>query len=194
MSWTDAIMDQARQQLYIDPARIPIVILAAVAIYLVFLMLVKIFGSRVLASMSASDAVVIIMFGAVAGRVLIGHPPTLATGIIGLATLMALQAFFGLLREKIGIGHIIDRDPILLMFDGTIVSNGLRKSHFSYDDVRTSIRNAGLGSFDQVQAMILEPSGDVSIIRTGTKLDPEILQDVRGAQELLQAPKQEPHP
>jgi uncharacterized membrane protein YcaP (DUF421 family) len=187
-------MDQARQQLYIDPARIPIVILAAVAIYLVFLLLVKIFGSRVLASMSASDAVVIIMFGAVAGRVLIGHPPTLATGIIGLATLMALQAFFGLLREKIGIGHIIDRDPILLMFDGAIVSNGLRKSHFSYYDVRTSIRNAGLGSFAQVQAMILEPSGDVSIIRAGTKLDPEILQDVRGAQELLQAPRQEPHP
>ena len=76
MSWTDAIMDQARQQLYIDPARIPIVILAAVAIYLVFLMLVKIFGSRVLASMSASDAVVIIMFGAVAGRVLIDRKST----------------------------------------------------------------------------------------------------------------------
>ena len=142
--------------------------------------------------MSASDAVVIIMFGAVAGRVILGHPPTLATGIIGLATLMAMQALFGILRAKTGIGRILDREPILLMFDGVVVRNGLQKSHFTYDDVRTSLRNAGIGAFAEVQAMILEPSGEVSIIRAGTKLDPEMLMDVRGAEELIAAPKQEP--
>ena len=193
MTWTDTLIEHVREQIYIDPARIPVVIFSAVVIYLVFLLLMKIFGSRVLASMSASDAVVIIMFGAVAGRVILGHPPTLATGIIGLATLMALQALFGILREKTRLGHLIDREPILLMFDGTIVRNGLQKSHFSYDDVRTSLRNSGIGTFVEVQAMILEASGNVSIIRAGTELDPEMLKGVRGAAELLNAPKQEPH-
>lgn len=193
MTWTDTLIEHVREQIYIDPARIPVVIFSAVVIYFVFLLLMKIFGSRVLASMSASDAVVIIMFGAVAGRVILGHPPTLATGIIGLATLMALQALFGILREKTRFGHLIDREPILLMFDGTIVRNGLQKSHFSYDDVRTSLRNSGIGTFVEVQAMILEASGNVSIIRAGTELDPEMLKDVRGAAELLNAPKQEPH-
>lgn len=193
VNWTDTLMEHAREQLYIDPPRIPIVILAAVLIYVAFLLLVKIFGSRVLTSMSASDAVIIIMFGAVAGRVILGHPPTLAAGIIGLATLMVLEAFFGILREKSGLGHLIDREPILLMFEGAIVTNALRKSHFSYDDVRTSIRKAGIGKFADVQAMILESSGDVSIIRAGSPLDPEMLKDVRGAKELLEAPAQKPH-
>src|SRR5690625_4975918 len=143
MTWIDVLVEHAQDEIYIVPYRIPIVIFSALAIYFVFLLLMKIFGSRVLASMSASDAVVIIMFGAVAGRVILGHPPTLATGIIGLATLMAMQALFGILRATTGIGRIIDRKPILLMFDGTIVRNGLQKSHFSYDDVRTSLRNAG---------------------------------------------------
>lgn len=192
MTWIDVLVEHAQDQIYIVPYRIPIVIFSAVAIYFVFLLLMKIFGSRVLASMSASDAVVIIMFGAVAGRVILGHPPTLATGIIGLATLMAMQALFGILRAKTGIGRILDREPILLMFDGVVVRNGLQKSHFTNDDVRTSLRNAGIGAFVEVQAMILEPSGEVSIIRAGTKLDPEMLRDVRGAEELIAAPKQEP--
>ncbi|HJG65496.1 MAG TPA: DUF421 domain-containing protein [Corynebacterium stationis] len=192
MTWIDVLVEHAHDQIYIVPYRIPIVIFSAVAIYFVFLLLMKIFGSRVLASMSASDAVVIIMFGAVGGRVILGHPPTLATGIIGLATLMAMQALFGILRAKTGIGRILDREPILLMFDGVVVRNGLQKSHFTYDDVRTSLRNAGIGAFAEVQAMILEPSGEVSIIRAGTKLDPEMLRDVRGAEELIAAPKQEP--
>ena len=105
---------------------------------------------------------------------------------------MAMQALFGILRAKTGIGRILDREPILLMFDGVVVRNGLQKSHFTYDDVRTSLRNAGIGAFAEVQAMILEPSGEVSIIRAGTKLDPEMLRDVRGAEELIAAPKQEP--
>ena len=192
MTWIDVLVEHAQDQINIVPYRIPIVIFSAVAIYFVFLLLMKIFGSRVLASMSASDAVVIIMFGAVAGRVILGHPPTLATGIIGLATLMAMQALFGILRAKTGIGRILDREPILLMFDGVVVRNGLQKSHFTNDDVRTSLRNAGIGAFVEVQAMILEPSGEVSIIRAGTKLDPEMLRDVRGAEELIAAPKQEP--
>ena len=193
VTWTDTLVEHAQEQLYVDPLRIPIVILAAILIYVAFLALVKIFGSRVLTSMSASDTVIIIMFGAVAGRVIVGHPPTLAVGIIGLTTLMMLEAFFGILREKSGLGHIIDREPILLVFNGVIVMNGLRRSHFSYDDVRTSVRKAGIGSFEDVQVMILEPSGDVSIIRTGTTLDLELLKDVRGARELLQAPTQKPH-
>lgn len=193
VTWTDVIVEHAREQLFMDPLRIPIVILAAVLIYVAFLVLVKVFGSRVLTSMSASDTVIIIMFGAVAGRVIVGHPPTLAVGIIGLTTLMVLEAFFGILREKSGLSHIIDREPILLMFDGVIVTNALRRSHFSYDDVRTSVRKAGIGSFDDVQAMILEPSGEVSIIRAGVKLDPVMLKDVKGARELLEAPTQKPH-
>src|SRR5699024_1121434 len=118
--------------------------------------------------------------------------PTLATGIIGLATLMAMQALFGILRAKTGIGRILDREPILLMFDGVVVRNGLQKSHFIYDDVRTLLCNAGIGVVDEDLAMILEASRVVSIVRGGVKLEQKMLEDVRGAEELIAPPKQEP--
>lgn len=92
-------MDFLITELSIEPRRIPVVVLSAIGIYLGFMVLVKIFGSRVLSSMTASDAVVVIMFGAVGGRVILGHPPTLAAGLIGLLTLMLLEAAFGTLRR-----------------------------------------------------------------------------------------------
>src|SRR5690625_5868660 len=105
---------------------------------------------------------------------------------------MTMLDLFGNKRAKTGIGRIMYREFILLKLDGVVVRNGLQKSHFTYDDVRTSLRNAGIGAFAEVQAMILEPSGEVSIIRADVKLDPKMLEDVRGAEELIAAPKQEP--
>ena len=79
------------EQLAIEPWRIPVVMISAIGAYLGFLLLVRAFGVRVLAKMSSFDTVVIVMYGAVAGRVIIGHPPTLAAGIIGLLTLMGIE-------------------------------------------------------------------------------------------------------
>ena len=108
MDTLDLFLREITYQLGIEWHRIPVVVLATLGIYLSFMVLVKIFGSRILTSMTASDAIIIIMFGAVAGRVIVGNPPTLAAGVIGLTTLMALEAAFGTIRKvvKLSLIHI----------------------------------------------------------------------------------------
>ena len=73
MDTLDLFLREITYQLGIEWHRIPVVVLATLGIYLSFMVLVKIFGSRVLTSMTASDAIIIIMFGAVAGRVIVGN-------------------------------------------------------------------------------------------------------------------------
>ncbi|APT93691.1 membrane protein [Corynebacterium phocae] len=163
---------------------------ATLGIYLAFMVLVKIFGSRVLTSVTASDAVIIIMFGAVSGRVIAGNPPTLAAGIIGLTTLMVLEATFGTVRRFIGWSRFIDRPPVLLMFAGEVFEKNINYAHISRNDISSAVRKAGLGRLSDVQVMILEPTGQISIIRAGQPVDPKILSDVRGAKEALEARKQ----
>lgn len=177
-------MDFLITELSIEPRRIPVVVLSAIGIYLGFMVLVKIFGSRVLSSMTASDAVVVIMFGAVGGRVILGHPPTLAAGLIGLFTLMLLEAAFGTLRRYTGWGRRLDRSPVLVVADGQLLPVNMRRCHVSRTDVYSAVRRAGLGSLDGVQAMILEPTGTLSVIRTGQPLDRDVLRNVRGADRL----------
>ena len=140
MTFFDRIQELAISQLAIDPARIPVVILSGVCIYLGFLLLVRVFGVRVLAKMTTFDAVVIVMFGAVAGRVVIGHPPTLVAGIIGLLTLMAMEALFGMVRDLRGIKATLVGRPQVLVAHGEIIAEQLKKTHVRKADVKHAVR------------------------------------------------------
>lgn len=132
--------------------------------------------------MTAFDAVVLVMFGAVAGRVTIGHPPTLAAGLIGLSTLMLLEAIFGQIRRFSRFQHTLNGRSHVVMAHGEIITEQLRKTRLSYSDVRLAVRRAGLASLSQVQCMILEPTGDLSVIRQGVPMDPELLKNVAGVE------------
>ena len=181
--WTQTLAAELGIELW----RIPIVMLSATGIYLCFLVLVRIFGTRVLSRWNAFDAVVVIMFGSVAGRVIIGHPPTLAAGVIGLATLMLLEMVFGAMQSARGLQRF-STAPILLMVHGRFLSRNLRRTHLSHAEVQAALRQQGISSLQQVQCVILEPTGGLSIIRQGEELDPVLFDGVRGAERLnLQA-------
>ena len=160
--------------------------LSTLGIYLAFMVLVKLFGSRVLTSMTASDAIIIIMFGAVAGRVIIGVPPTLAAGVIGLTTLMALEAAFGTIRKVVKWTRFLDRRPVLI-FQGEMIDDNLTVSHITRSDVYSAVRKAGLARMEDVQIMVLEPTGHISVIKNGQDIDPDIFNDLVGSGYIKQA-------
>lgn len=172
------------EQFTIELWRIPVVILAGLATYASFLLLVHVFGPRVLARMTHFDAVVIVMFGAVAGRVIVGHPPTLAAGLIGLATLMSMESIFGTIRSVSGFRRTLDGRARVVMAHGKIVEKHLKRSHMTRNDIRFAIRRAGIPSYAHVQCVILEANGELSVFRTGTPIEPELLKGVAGVESL----------
>lgn len=165
--------------------RIPIVIMSAIAIYLVFLLLVRIFGARVLSGLTGFDVVVGIMLGAVAGRVIIGHPPTLAAGVIGLTTLLCCEAAFGLVRNNIRLHRAINARPTVVLAHGQPQPDLMRKTHITYDEITSCVRKAGLSNLKTVRCIVLEPSGALSVINYDDTLDPNVLHDVVGAERVL---------
>jgi hypothetical protein len=82
LSWTDAVS----------------VVLSAIGVYLAFLILIRIVGQRALAAMSSFDFAATIAVGAIMGRAVLGYTPTLGAGVLGMATLFALQSAFGKVR------------------------------------------------------------------------------------------------
>ena len=166
----------------IDAWRIPVVMISAVGVYLAFLVMVRVFGSRILAAWSTFDAVVIIMFGAVAGRVIIGHPPTLSAGLIGLLTLMAMEALFGAVRRVRSARLAITASPVVIMAHGQRVDDAMRRQHVTGADLASALRRAGVTALDQVQCVIVEPTGALSILREGEEIAPELLRGVVGAE------------
>lgn len=174
-----------KEQLGIDLWRIPVVVVAAIGIYLTFLVAVRLFGQRILSTLGGFDAVVIFMFGAVAGRAVLGHPPSLAAGVIGLLTLMCMEAIFGAVQDVVGLRRTINPPPTVLIAHGEVVEEMLKRNHITEAAIATAARKAGVRDLSEVACMILESNGSISTLRAGERIDPTLLQGVEGAEKVL---------
>lgn len=155
------------------------VVVSTTGVYLAFLVLVKLVGQRALAAMSSFDFAAAIALGAVMGRTVLGFTPTLLAGLIGMATLFALQALFGLLRRNRALDRTLSTLPLLLMADGAVLHDNLRKAQLVEDELRQKLRLADVHRYDDVAAVILERTGAISVLRRGETIAPEMVSDVR---------------
>lgn len=159
------------------------VVVSTTAIYLVFLLLTRLTTHRILTGMSSFDLAAAMIFGAIVGRTTLGPVPTLAAGLIALLTLVALQMTLGSLAHSEAGYRIFSNQPILLVADGDIVQSNLRKTHLNETEVRIKLRGAGVTSLRDVAAVILEPTGALSVLRSGP-ISINMLADVVGADQL----------
>ena len=152
------------------------VVLGAAGIYAAFYFFVRAFGLRALASWSTLDKAVVIALGSLLGRVVLGYTPTLAAGVIGLATLFGMLRLERWFREK-DIGFLSSR-PVLLMAGSEVLRDGLRQARIVEDELYFKLREAGVRNLGEVAAAILETTGDVTVLRRGQRIDPVLLRRV----------------
>lgn len=157
------------------------VVVSTVGIYLSLLVLLRVVGQRALASMSSFDFTAAVALGAIVGRVVLGATPTLGAGVLGLATLFGMQSLFGLLRRHPRLQATLNNPPILLMANGRVLHESMRRAHVVEDELREKLRLAGIRSYADVGCMVLERTGAVSVLRTGEPIAESLLADVHGA-------------
>lgn len=160
------------------------VIVATAGLYWMFVLLVRLLGQRALARMSSTDLAVIIVVGAVIGRAALGETPVLAAGILAMITLFAMQALAGQLRRLIKTAWPLNNAPLLLMAGSGFLEENLRRIHLDEEEVWPKLREAGIRHRSEVAAVILEPTGEISVLRRGIPLDRSLLADVRGVEHL----------
>ena len=124
------------------------------------------------------------MLGSVAGRVILGHPPTLTSGILGLATLFVLEAGFGQLRSSLRVQRLMNSPARLLMIGPQIQDKWLKRSHITLGELHGALRKAGIRSYDEVACVLQEPGGGISVLRRGVPIDPQLLTNVAGADRI----------
>ncbi len=70
---------------------------------------------------------------------------------------------------------------MLLAHEGRLLRHNMDRAHVVEDEIRQKLRLAGIHRLDQVQAVVLERNGAVSVIRAGEDVDTWLLSDVHGA-------------
>jgi uncharacterized membrane protein YcaP (DUF421 family) len=154
------------------------VVVATVVIYLVFVGLLRVAGPRSLATLSLTDLACVMSLGALVGRTTLLAEPSLVTGVLALVTLFLLQRATLLLQRHGPWRGRLHPAPVVLVREGRILTDALRRARVHDDELREALRHAGVVTLADVAWAVLEPTGRISVLRGGGPVDPWLVTDL----------------
>jgi uncharacterized membrane protein YcaP (DUF421 family) len=146
-----------------------VTIAATVVIYLTLFSLVRVLGARTLANLSTFDFACMVAVGAVVGRTAVLAQPNLLSGVVALITLFALQGAFGIARARKRGGRLVTPRPVVVVRDGSLDTEALRRVRITEDELRFAVRRAGLPGLAGAGLVVLESNGTLSVVRAGER-------------------------
>jgi len=144
----------------------------------VMVLFVRMAGLRAFSKMSSYDFAVTVSFGSVLAATVVAPDTTLIQGILAMAALFSVQWIIGYFRSRSEmVEGWADNYPILLMRDGEVIEENLVRSRVTMGDLRAKLREANVMHFSEVRAVVLETTGDVSVLH-GDDLEDRLLEGV----------------
>lgn len=162
------------------PETLGLIALSAATMYAAILALTRLTGLRSFAQMSAFDFAMSVAVGSLLASTIISGSISLFEGAFGLGCLFLLQATIGLARERSSrVSNLVDNQPMLLMDGSEVLHENLAAARITSTDLLSKLRAANVSDFDEVHAVILETTGDVSVIHGKTgEFDRSLLKGV----------------
>ncbi|NNE78214.1 MAG: DUF421 domain-containing protein [Pricia sp.] len=155
--------------------------IAAVCIYLYIMLITRIAGKRTFAKMTSIDFAVTIAMGSILADAVNKPVSSLMPAFVSIVLLVGLQVVFSkLFASSNSFERLVTNTPILLMRDGKILEENLKKALVSRSDLLAKLREANVLQFSQVKAVVFETTGDISVLHTSDDmlLDTTIMEDV----------------
>lgn len=156
-------------------------IVAIALTYAAVILFSRIAGLRSFTKLSGYDFAATIGIGSLLASAAIGTLP-IWSGLAALAALFAAQAGVSWARRQ-DWGHaLVDNQPLLMMDGSEVLQKNLASAGLIEEDLAAQLRAAGATSREDVRAVILETSGDVSVVLGEggfDRLDPLIASGIR---------------
>lgn len=150
-----------------------------VGLYVVVVGLIRLNGLRSLTKMSSIDFVTTVAIGSLLATVVLSDRPSLGHGAAALVVLFAIQGGFSWIRRHLNVG-VVENEPVLLMDGADILDDNMARTRVTRDDLYAKLREANVLNLDQVRAVVLEATGDVSVLHGDEHdFDPGMLQGLR---------------
>ncbi|WP_150451527.1 DUF421 domain-containing protein [Arenibacter lacus] len=158
-----------------------LVILSVFGIFTGIIIITRIFGLRTFAKMSSFDFASTIAVGSILAAIVINKDQGVLKGILALVCVFGFQTLFSfLVRKNDWFKKLFTNKPQMLMKDGEIYYDNLQKCNVGVSDLMAKLREANVHKFSEVQAVIFESTGDISVLHSSAmdEVDSMILEDV----------------
>ena len=142
-----------------------ITFLRTVILYLLVIVAFRLMGKRQVGELSPSELVVAIMISELAAHPAQDSSLPLLSGVVPILTLAVLEISLSFLALKFSpFRRLLTGRSVTLISHGKIVERDLEKLRLNVDDLLEEMRLAGYTSLSEIEYMILETGGKVSVI------------------------------
>ena len=126
--------------------------------------MLRVSGKRTLSKLNVFDFVFVVAVGSVFASSIISKDVTLVEGLAALGTLIVIQLVLAELAARYPAAErLINGEPTLLLSHGKFIPGALRKERVTEEEVRAAIREKGVTRVEDVDAVIMENDGTLSV-------------------------------
>ncbi len=150
------------------------IVLRATAMFFILFLLIRLLGKRELGQMTPFEFVVLVVLGDLIQQGVTHNDFSLTGATLAICTF----AFWALVlswtaylfpRAK----DVLEGAPRVIVRDGEIVTENLRRDRLTRDEILSEMRLAGIGRMADVAWAILEPQGKMSFIKKEDGASPQ---------------------
>jgi uncharacterized membrane protein YcaP (DUF421 family) len=146
-------------------ASLLIVAASTTCVYLFVTVVLRIFGRRQLGQLTVLDLVVVLLIGSAVETAMIHGNLSLPAGLTSAATLLILnRAMTTAFLRSDRLSHLVNGGPILLVHNGRVVEEHLRRVGLTRDDLDEGLRSRGYSAPADIREAVLETDGSISVI------------------------------
>lgn len=147
-----------------------LVIIRTLILYVSVVVLVRLMGKREIGQLQPFELVIIIMISELAAIPMENTGIPLLTGLIPLVILLVVQITLSYLTMKSQKAReIICGTPTVLVENGKIIENELRRLRYNVNDLLEQLRIKNIANISDVEFAILETGGQLSVIPKSQK-------------------------
>ena len=140
--------------------------LRAIALYVFVVFVMRMVGRRELSTLTPFDLVLLIVLGDAIQQGLTQDDYSVTGAVVAVSTLASMQVTTSYVSYRIKpFRRVVKGEPIILIEDGKLLNQNLRRERITADDVAEEMRAQQIATFDQVQWAILESNGTISFIQ-----------------------------
>lgn len=140
------------------------IIVSSFVVYVFIIIGLRLFGKKELAQLSVPDLVFVLLISNAVQNAMVGSNTTLLGGLVAASTLFItnyiLKYFF---YRFTNVQRLIQGNPVMLVYKGRVNEENLRKSQITINELMETIREHGTSDIKQVDLVMLEADGNISV-------------------------------
>lgn len=143
-----------------------IVFIRAIILYAVVVFSIRLMGKRQIGELQPSELVITILVSNIATLPIEDTSIPMIIGIVPILALVSLDVIMSAITLKSKrLRRIISGNPKVIISNGVIDQDMMKRLRYSVDDLMESLRDAGIFDIDEIQYAIVETTGKISVMQ-----------------------------